>query len=110
MSERIKFYTDAHIAKAVVRGLRERGLDVLSVQDTRMFDVPDDDHLRLAIEQDRVIVTQDADFLRFNSENVEHRGFVYAPQGTSIGEIIRGLMLIWEVLEPSDMQGHVEYL
>jgi hypothetical protein len=28
----------------------------------------------------------------------------------SIGEIIRGLILIWELLEPSDMFGKVEFL
>ena len=29
MRERIKLYTDEHVPKAVVRGLRQRGVDVL---------------------------------------------------------------------------------
>jgi hypothetical protein len=27
MGQKIKFYTDEHVAKAVVKGLRERGVD-----------------------------------------------------------------------------------
>jgi len=41
---------------------------------------------------------------------VEHAGLAYAPQGFSIGQIIRGLMLIQQVLDAEDMVGHVEYL
>jgi hypothetical protein len=41
---------------------------------------------------------------------VEHAGIVYAPQGTAIGDIIRSLMLLYQVLEAKDMRGHVEYL
>lgn len=40
----------------------------------------------------------------------EHYGIVYAPQGKSIGEIVRGLMLIYEVLDKEDMKNHIEFL
>ena len=30
MGQPIKFYTDEHVAKAVVQGLRQRGADVLN--------------------------------------------------------------------------------
>ncbi len=47
-----------------------------------------------------MIFTQDTDFLRMNQTNTNHRGIVYYSQGkNSIGEIIRGLILIWELLE-----------
>ena len=40
-----------------------------------------------------------------------HCGIVYSDRGNkSIGEIIRGLVLIWELLEPSDMVGKVEFI
>jgi hypothetical protein len=57
-----------------------------------------------------VLFTQDEDFLRLHAVGVEHGGIAYAPQGSSVGEIIRGLMLIYQVLESDDMAGHVEYL
>ena len=50
------------------------------------------------------------DFLRLHAAGVEHGGIAYAPQSTSIGDIVRGLMLICQVLNADDMQNHVEYL
>ena len=32
MRERIRIYTDEHVPRAVVRGLRQRGVDVLTVK------------------------------------------------------------------------------
>jgi len=70
----------------------------------------DADHLRFAAEQVRVLFTQDDDFLQLHAEGVFHRGIVYAKQRTPIGDIIRGLMLIYHVMSPADMQEHVEFL
>jgi hypothetical protein len=39
-----------------------------------------------------------------------HRDIVYAPQGISIGETIHGLMLLHQVLDADEMEGHVEFL
>ena len=41
---------------------------------------------------------------------IKHAGIAYAPQGMSIGDIIRGLLLVHQVLDVEDMQDHVEYL
>ena len=41
---------------------------------------------------------------------MSHRGIVYAPQQTPVGHIIRGLMLIHDVLSPEEMHNHVEFL
>ncbi len=61
--------------------------------------------------QGRVIFTQDTDFLRLNQSSINHLGIVYCPQQTkSIGQIIQGLVLIWELLEPEEMLGRIEYL
>ena len=46
-----------------------------------------------------------------NQTNTNHRGIVYCSQGkNSIGEIIKGWILIWELLEPNDMLGKVEFI
>jgi hypothetical protein len=57
-----------------------------------------------------VVITQDADFLRLHAAGVRHAGIAYAPQGTSVGAMIRGLVLIYQVLEAQDVEGHVEFL
>ena len=110
MTERVRLYTDEHVPKAVARGLRERGVDVLTVSEAGMLGASDEEHLSFALGHGRVIFTQDEDFLRLHVSERQHAGIVYAPQQTAIGEIIRGLMLVFEVLEPGEMRGHVEFL
>lgn len=110
MAQTIRFYTDEHVAPAVVRGLRQRGVDVLTVVEAGLLGASDETQLALAREQDRVLFTQDDDFLRFHAVGATHAGLVYAPQHTAIGTIIRGLMLIYQVLDAAEMHGHVEYL
>lgn len=110
MGTRIKFYTDEHIPRAVVRGLRQRGVDVLTVPESGLLGAPDEEHLKRARSEGRVVFTQDDDFLRLHASGVKHAGIVYASQGTSLGQIVRGLMLIYQVVESHDMMDHVEYL
>jgi hypothetical protein len=83
---------------------------VLTSPESGLLGARDEEHLQRARAEQRVLFTQDEDFLRLHAAGAEHAGIAYASQGASIGEIIRGLMLIGQVLEPDDMQGHVEYL
>ena len=110
MAEKIKFYTDEHVSKAVVNGLRMRGVDVLTVVEANMLGATDDQHLMKATQEGRVIFTQDDDFLRLHAEGNSHAGIVYVRQGTSTGKVIAGLMLIHQVLSDEDMVNHIEYL
>jgi uncharacterized protein with PIN domain len=110
MGQEIKFYADEHVPKAVVRGLRQRGVDVLSVSEAGMLGATDDEHLKRARDEGRVIFTQDDDFLRLHAAGKSHGGIVYSPQQTSIGDMIRGLILIHQILDAEDMQGHVEHV
>jgi uncharacterized protein with PIN domain len=110
MAQTVKFYTDEHVARAVVNGLRQRGVDVLTVVEAGMRTASDEEHLAKAQEEGRVLFTQDDDFLRFHAEGREHSGIVYAPQGTPTGDIIRGLMMVYQVLDAEDMTGHIEFL
>jgi hypothetical protein len=110
MNPEIKYYTDEHIPKAVIQGLRRRGIDVLSVPESGMLEASDEEILDIARRENRVIITQDEDFLRLHSKGNTHSGIVYFPQGISIGEAISGLMLIHAVLGSDEMKNHVEFL
>jgi hypothetical protein len=110
MRQPIKFYVDEHVATAVVKGLRQRGADVLTVQEAGLRGASDSEHLARAQADGCVLFTQDDDFLRMHAAGVPHAGIVYAPQGTSVGDIIRGLMLIHQLLDAKDMKGYVEFL
>jgi len=106
----MKIYTDEHISKAIIIGLRKRGVDVLSVHETGMYAATDTQHLQMARNEGRILLTRDKGFLRLNAERVVHSGIVYARHGLSIGEIIRGLILIHGTLGQGGMNGHVEFL
>ena len=110
MSDPIKFYMDEHIPRAVSEGLRRRGVDVLTTQDAGMLGAFDRDHLMLAAEQQRVILTRDADFLRMHATGIRHHGIVFVPAQAPIGGMIRDPMVLCDVLTPADMVGHVEFL
>ena len=75
-----------------------------------MLGASDEEHLALAYREERIVFTQDADFLRLHAAGAEHAGVVYAPQQTATGEMIYGLMLIAEVLDSEEMKGHLEFL
>ena len=106
----IKFYLDEHVSRAVAKGLRQRGADVLTVPEAGMIGASDEEHLALAERESRVVFTQDDDFLRLAAQGYPHSGIVYARQPTPIGEIIYGLMLVFQVLSPEEMRNHVEFL
>lgn len=76
-----------------------------------MLGASDTSHLALASRVGRVFVTQDDDFLRLHAVgSVPHAGIAYCPQRTDVGRIVRGLLLIFQVLSANDMKNHVEFL
>ena len=111
MAEKIKFHLDENVNNAIAQGLHRRGIDVTTTPEQSLIGASDEEQLNFSISQNRVIFTQDTDFLRMNQTNTNHCGIVYCSQGkNSIGEIIRGLILISELLEPNDMLSKVEFI
>ena len=111
MPRTIRFHLDEHVAHAVADGLRRLGIDVTTSTDAGLLGAADADHVAYGLAQVRVNFTEDDDFLVLAAAGIEHSGFAYFHQNSrSIGEIIRGLELIWEVYEPDEMRNHVEFL
>ena len=107
---RIRFQFDEHIPHAVAQALRRRGIDVLTTVEAGLLGVTDEEQLARAHAEGRVLVTYDSDFLRLHQAQ-PHAGIVYCQQGTrSIGQLVAGLVLIQEVLEPTELAGRVEFL
>lgn len=96
MSE-VRYYTDEHIALAIVAGLRQRGIDVLTTQEAGMIGASDEAQLARARAEGRVTLSQDDDFLRLHAQGLRHSGIAYAPQRTPAGPLLRGLVLIYQV-------------
>jgi predicted nuclease of predicted toxin-antitoxin system len=82
---------DEHIHKGITDGLRQRGVDVLTVQEDGRTGTPDPLVLDRATELQRIIFTQDQDFLaeanRRQVEGMSFAGVIYAHQRlVTIGE------------------------
>ena len=111
MPRMLRFHLDEHVPLAVAAGLRHLGIDVTTTSDAGLLGADDSAHLAFALAQNRVLFSEDDDFLVLASQGAEHAGIAYCRQQTrSIGEIIRGLELLWEVYEPEEMRHRVAYL
>lgn len=107
---RVRFLTDEHIPKAVAKGLRERGVDTLTMAEAGTLGAEDQWLLEFAKGRSRVLITNDPDFLRLHAAGATHAGIAYAAPHTAIGDVIRGALLIAEILDSDDMTNHVEFL
>ena len=111
MPRTIQFHLDEPCDPAIAVGLRRHGIDVTTTVEAGLLSAPDEDHVAHALAQTRVIFTQDNDFLRLHASGVPHSGIAYCrQQSRALGDIIDGLILIWEIFEPEELQGRVEFL
>lgn len=111
MAEPVQFYFDQHIDAAVARGLRQRGIDVLTAQDAGRCGLPDPDQLQFARMENRVVVTFDSDYLALHAAGTSHAGIAWSPATkNSAGQMIHALLLVHGILDRDAMCNHVEYL
>jgi predicted nuclease of predicted toxin-antitoxin system len=107
----LRFHLDEHIDTVIADGLRRRGIDVTTTSEAGLRGAGDEAHVAFALSQGRVVVTKDPDFLRLHRQGVPHSGIAITQHGLrSIGELLRGLILLNDCLEPEDMANHVEYV
>jgi len=111
VTERIRFHLDEHVDPDVARALRRYGIDVTTTVEAGLRTQSDAAQWTFVSREGRVLVTHDVDFLRFASRDCQHPGIAYCHKAArSIGDIIRSLILVYEVLTPEDMEGQVEFL
>ena len=111
----LRYYADVHIPRAVVNGLRLKGIEILTAQEDGTARLSDSQLLDRATETGRVLVTQDSDLLREGVERQRSRiafaGVVYAhPLRNSIGGIVDNLELLAHATDLEEWDGRIEYL
>ena len=111
----VALYMDVHVPRPITRGLRRRGVDVLTAQEdsTRRWD--DRALLDRATELGRVLFSQDEDLLieaaKRQRSGGSFRGVIFAPQlALSIGQFIEELELLAKAGEPADFVNTVQFL
>lgn len=110
MASTHRFCLDEHVGDAIAEALRRRGIDVVTTREAGLASEPDDVLLTFALQEGRVIVTRDQDFLRLHAKNFRHAGIAFIPSDRKTGDIVRGLVLMHEVLDSDTMIRQVEFL
>ncbi len=67
-------------------------------------------HLNYATQMGCVLCTYDSDYLQLASQGIEHAGVVFDVWDKHrVGDWIKVLSFIYEILIPDDMRNRVEY-
>ena len=111
----LAFYMDVHVRYAVTRELRLQGIDALTAQEDGSELLNDSELLDRATELERVLFSQDEDFLveatRRQRANEFFYGVVYAHQlRITIGQCVNELAFIAETAELEDLHNSVIFL
>jgi len=108
-------YTDVHVPLAVTSGLRRCGIDVLTSQRDGTIELPDEELLSRATDLDRVLLTQDTDFLmitaNWQENKTQFRAVIFVRQiGMGIGEIIEDINLLLTAANDTELWNQVYHL
>jgi hypothetical protein len=107
----LRFHLDEHVPHSIANGLRRRQIDVTTATDAGLLGASDDEHLAFARQQQRVVFTNDKDFLALAAVELAHAGIAYCPPAKSeVGYVVRYLALMSDCYGPADVVGRVEFL
>ena len=107
----LRFHLDEHVPHAVASALRRRAIDVTTTSQAGLLGQSDELHIAFALREERVIYSQDDDFLIAASRGTEHAGVVYnSPGSRTIAQIIEFLILLDACMSAREMRNHVEFV
>ncbi len=111
----VRFYLDVHIPRAIVQGLRLRGVDLLTAQDDGSDRLADEALLARATDLGRILIRADHDFLAivnaWREASRPFSGVILAhPVRVSIGAAVKDLELIAKAADAADLANRVEFL
>ncbi|MBU7581935.1 MAG: DUF5615 family PIN-like protein [Nostoc sp. TH1S01] len=111
----LAIYIDENVHRAITVGLRMRGVDVLTVQEDQRTGFPDPLILDRATELERVLFSQDEDFLaeanRRQNEGKDFPGIIYAHKlRISVGDCVRDLEIIAKAADAEELKNRIQYL
>lgn len=111
MPRTIRYHLDESCQSSIARGLRVHGIDVTMTSEVGLLAASDEMQCDFARRERRVIVTHDTDFLAMGRTTAAHAGIVYCHQRRhSVGEIIKRLVLLWELCDDQELHDRIEYL
>jgi predicted nuclease of predicted toxin-antitoxin system len=106
-----RFLLDEHMPNTLARGLRERGIDAVTVGEIGRRRSPDPEHLPWAREHGRVIVTHDEDFLVLAKRMPPFAGIAYCHSTKyAVGQLVLRIEALAEEMANEDWANRVVYL
>ena len=111
----LSYYMDENVDFAITTGLRERGVNILTVQEDSRGGISDPEVMARALELVRVVFTNDDDLLREATQHQENgtefSGVIYIhKRDVIVGRCIDALDLISRTTYATDFLKHVEWL
>lgn len=111
----LRLYMDVHVNAAITAGVRRRGIQVLTAQEDGSQRFEDTLLLDRATALQRVLFSQDEDFIAIARERqlfgAFFAGLIYGHQlAATIGKYVLDLELLCHALDPEDMANRIEYL
>lgn len=94
----LKAYADEHVRSAIVQALRQRGTDVVTVQQRQGEGTDDAEVLAEALRDSRIVLTNDTDFLKLAAQFASRRVrfapvFFWPQQGPRrVGELVHRII------------------
>lgn len=107
---RLVFCADENVPRAFVTALESNGFTVVDAAEERGQETVDEALLQWATETDRVIVTNDRDFVELDTSH-DHGGvIVYTDPGISPGEFARAIRRVDRQFTPESMENTLVWL
>lgn len=108
-------YADVHVPNPIIRGLRRRGVDILTAQEDGMRRAPDPELLQRARALTRMLFSQDEDLLveavRCQRAGEPFATLIFVRQlELSIGRCISDLEVLAKSANASDAEGQIIFL
>lgn len=108
--DRLAFLADEHVPNVIGTALRSNGYDIELGRDHLEAGADDLDLLVKASALDRVLLTNDRDFVSLGKE-VDHAGIViYVEQDLAPGLFVRGIHRVDGQFTPQAMRNNIEWL
>ena len=110
----LRFLADADLDEGIVSGCRRRepAMDFMSANEANLERVPDPEVLRIAAEQDRILVSHDFKtmphhFGQFLQEKGSSPGVLLVKQHSPIRPVIEELVLIWSATDADEWKNRI---
>jgi hypothetical protein len=113
----IRYFFDEHMPNAAADALRDDGADVLTIGEAGRKGVPDDEQLRFATADGRVVVSHDSDFVKlanqFFAAGEDFAGIAFCYQlkyQHNVRGLINALLLVNGAMTAAELRNDIVYL